>query len=266
MIAGIDVSNYQQSIDWPAVARAGERFAWVLITDGNRFRNSLAGAQVAAARAAGLEVGGYHFARPNLHSADEEAAHFRSASPAGLTFPPALDLEAAWLASPAANTDWALRWFDVIDPPTRLVYTNGDGATRRLDSTRLARAGVELWYAHPTGAPGNFAGVGAWPTPAVVQWGVTPLAGIAGSVDRNAMTESTFDRYRGHQGATDMTDEEHVQLWNTRADLQTLHVKADQLIAKVDQLTVLVERLAQANAAGAPASLVGTAQIALHPA
>jgi hypothetical protein len=32
-----------------------------------------------------------------------------------------------------------------------------------------------------------------------------------------------------------MTDEEHVQLWNTRADLQSLHVKVDQLTAIVDK-------------------------------
>ena len=36
-LRGVDVSNYQPSVDWGAVRRSGRRFAFVLATDGPSF-------------------------------------------------------------------------------------------------------------------------------------------------------------------------------------------------------------------------------------
>lgn len=58
---GIDVSHYQGVIDWPAVARAGIKFAYIKASEGAVFSDPAFVANVAGARAAGLLVGAYHY-------------------------------------------------------------------------------------------------------------------------------------------------------------------------------------------------------------
>lgn len=95
-LPGIDVSNYQGDVDWTAVADAGQRFSVVLATDGTSFVNPLFDSQYDGAKAAGLYVGTYHFARPHLSSGRAQADFFLDHarfSDDGWTLPPALDLE-----------------------------------------------------------------------------------------------------------------------------------------------------------------------------
>jgi GH25 family lysozyme M1 (1,4-beta-N-acetylmuramidase) len=193
VVLGGDVANYQGRVDWPRVAAAGWRYAWVLATDGSAFFDTYEPDDVAGARAAGIKPGGYHFARPAKHSPLVEASWYRAHVGDELELPTALDMEADWLPGTSANTDWALRFFDAIAPSVRVLYTNGDGATRHLDTQRLVDAGVELWYAHPGAA--DFAGIGAWPTAAAVQYGTGPVDGIAGVVDLDAMRVDVFARW-----------------------------------------------------------------------
>lgn len=191
-LEGIDVANWQGEIDWPAVA--GVAFAWCKATEGYTFNDPFFAANVAGARAAGIPVGGYHFARFDQASADLQAQHFRAVC-GRLDLPAMLDAESHWLADPAANTDWILRWFDSTNETHRVLYTNGDGVDHHVDSARLVAAGVDLFYAHP-GAT-TFAGRGAWPTAAVVQYGARAVPGIAGGVDADRMLDSTLARYLG---------------------------------------------------------------------
>lgn len=94
MIHGIDVSSYQPNVDWWSVAAAGADFAIVKLTEGNGYVNPRARQQVDGARAAGLLVMGYHFARPNgpnwAADAIAEAAHLLSMSEGMFCF---LDVE-----------------------------------------------------------------------------------------------------------------------------------------------------------------------------
>jgi hypothetical protein len=60
MIKGVDVSRYQAVSGW----EAGIDFAFVKVTEGMTYVNSTWVAQRDTARAAGLVVGYYHFARP----------------------------------------------------------------------------------------------------------------------------------------------------------------------------------------------------------
>lgn len=64
-LKGIDVSMYQPSIDWKAVASSGRTFAWAKATDGlgdpdPKFTKAL----WAQMKTAGIARGAYHFARP----------------------------------------------------------------------------------------------------------------------------------------------------------------------------------------------------------
>lgn len=89
---GVDVSNHQGVIDWEAVAADGVDVAYVKATEGGDHVDRRIAANWEGARAAGIEVGAYHFftlCRPGA----EQAANFLATVPAGADLPPALDLE-----------------------------------------------------------------------------------------------------------------------------------------------------------------------------
>ncbi|MFG3300590.1 GH25 family lysozyme [Micromonospora chersina] len=78
-IRGIDVSSHDHNlgaIDWPGVAANGYKFAYVKATEGQTYRNPYFAADYAAAKAAGLLVGAYHFARPDGRDPVTEANFF----------------------------------------------------------------------------------------------------------------------------------------------------------------------------------------------
>ena len=60
-VAGIDVSRHQGAIDWPRVAAAGIRFAWIKATEGGDYRDPAFGRNWELAEAAGVRRGAYHF-------------------------------------------------------------------------------------------------------------------------------------------------------------------------------------------------------------
>lgn len=195
-VAGIDISNRQGEIDWLGADLEDVAFAWVKATEGYTFNDAFLVANIAGARHRGLKVGGYHFAQMTRTNADLQAQHFRAYCGA-LDLPAMLDAEGPWLATRQASTDWVLRWLDSIGEPVRVLYTNGNGATVHLDSNRLVREGVELFYAHPdANGPDDFRGVGAWPTCAVLQHGGRELAGL-GLVDSDSMLDTTMARFTG---------------------------------------------------------------------
>jgi autotransporter-associated beta strand protein len=78
---GIDVSSYQgSSIDWSSVKGAGYTFAWAKATEGLDYIDADFTINEANAKAAGVYIGAYHYAHPELHvgtaGADAEAAYF----------------------------------------------------------------------------------------------------------------------------------------------------------------------------------------------
>lgn len=94
-VHGIDVSNHQGAIDWPAVAADGISFAYVKASEGGDFTDDRFAENWSGAERAGLERGAYHFftlCRPG----EEQAEHFlRTAPPEAAALPPAVDLELA---------------------------------------------------------------------------------------------------------------------------------------------------------------------------
>lgn len=93
-LLGIDVSHYQGSVDWFAVAQSDVKFAFAKATEGNRFVDPTFARNWAQIREAGLVRGAYHFGRPG-RDAETQAVHF-AATVGQLGFrdlPPVLDLE-----------------------------------------------------------------------------------------------------------------------------------------------------------------------------
>src|SRR5574338_360501 len=62
---GIDVSYYQGTIDWNAVAADGVVFAWVRVSHSTTFLDPQFAATLAGARAAGVHTGVYQYFEPN---------------------------------------------------------------------------------------------------------------------------------------------------------------------------------------------------------
>src|SRR2546425_10946105 len=79
---GIDVSDYQGSINWTSVKNAGISFAWTKATEGTGAGQGYFTANEANAVAAGVPIGAYHYARYDLNSgtpgATDKANYFWS--------------------------------------------------------------------------------------------------------------------------------------------------------------------------------------------
>jgi lysozyme len=92
-LRGIDVSHYQGSIDWRAVARDDVAFAYVKATEGVDGRDARFARNWREAHRAGIRVGAYHYfifcrsGRAQAHNFLAVAPHRKS------SLPPAVDLE-----------------------------------------------------------------------------------------------------------------------------------------------------------------------------
>jgi GH25 family lysozyme M1 (1,4-beta-N-acetylmuramidase) len=121
--SGPDVSNYQHPtsakypgghpINWASVKKAGKAFAIVKATESTTYTNPYFKTDYAAAKAAGLVVGSYHFARPArpiVSTAQAQAAYFAKTIgdvTGNNLLPPALDLEVTGGLNPAQLVTWA---------------------------------------------------------------------------------------------------------------------------------------------------------------
>ena len=92
-IHGIDVSKYQGTIDWNAVANSGVKFAWIKATEGGDHVDERFQANWQGAKLAGVPHGAYHFmywCRKPI----EEATWFEENVPVEAdALPPVLDVE-----------------------------------------------------------------------------------------------------------------------------------------------------------------------------
>lgn len=106
MIQGVDVYHGDERIDWPGLAASGIGFAYIKVREGLTLQDPAVVANFAAARAAGLLCGGYHFFRP-LADAGRQVEAFAADLHAisGVQLMPALDFEPCgecdeWLTLP----------------------------------------------------------------------------------------------------------------------------------------------------------------------
>ncbi|HEX3456127.1 MAG TPA: glycoside hydrolase family 25 protein, partial [Gaiellaceae bacterium] len=159
---GLDVSNYQGSINWTKVAKAGYRFAFGKATEGTSYNDKTYTTNRNGSEAAGMVFGAYHFARPGgksyaaaTASAIRQANHFLAiAQPQPGELPPVLDLEKTGSLSKPRLLGWTLAWLDQIYARTGVepfVYTSPLFWKGSLgDSTAAAAGGTGLWIAHWT--------------------------------------------------------------------------------------------------------------------
>ena len=163
---GIDISNHQREANWGEVWKAEIDFAYLKSTESDDFKDKSFDRLLKEGFSAGMMLGAYHFARPDLTSAVDEANYFADIIEPhfynGLTLRPALDLEVeptATLTFEALST-WTQTFMETFINRTGvepLLYINSNFANN-LDPT-LADD-YDLWLAHYTDA-GN-ENTGAW--------------------------------------------------------------------------------------------------------
>ena len=118
---GVDVSSYQGgSINWGSVKGAGITFAWAKATEGTYNNDADFTINENNGKSAGVYMGAYHFARPDLDSPGTEANFFWSAAGGyvkndGKSIMPVLDFETFNGAVGASSySDWANQWCNSI--------------------------------------------------------------------------------------------------------------------------------------------------------
>jgi Tol biopolymer transport system component len=193
MFQGIDVSHWQGTIDFDAVAADGIRFAFAKASEGTDYEDPNYATNRANAGAAGLAFGAYHYAQPSSSTGDavDEADHFvDTAQPESGDLLPVIDLEDSGGLSDSKLTDWLWDYLDEVLARTgvhALIYTSPSFWEDHLgDTDEFANGGYSLlwiahWFAPTPTVPGNNWGGHGW-----TFWqnsDCTHVDGITGCVD-----------------------------------------------------------------------------------
>lgn len=198
---GIDVSHWQGTINWTKVANAGKTFVYMKASENTSYKDPTYATNRAQAKAKGLKVGAYHFARPENTPGDAvaEADHFvDTAQPVSGELLPVLDLEQTGGLGVKALTNWTKSFLERVYERAGVkaaIYVSPSFWSNRMgNSTWFADNGYRvLWVAHwttaktPTLPASNWGGQG-WTFWQYTSDGTVP--GISGRVDLN--------RYRSH--------------------------------------------------------------------
>ncbi|MDG2154001.1 MAG: GH25 family lysozyme [Crocinitomicaceae bacterium] len=202
-VHGIDVSNWQGTIDWNEVANDGQVYAWAKASEGMTYQDPQFNNNMTNGLNAGIVMGAYHFARPDNNLASEDASNFLSTAGAyiGSGFlPPVLDLENPYSGGQAivlsniftSNelSNWVLEWMNIIHTQTGIIpiiYVNGNYANYLNGSVNT----YGLWFAQPDELltpPVNLGVWNDWQFKQYSWWGEIP--GIIGDVDLNIFNGS----------------------------------------------------------------------------
>ncbi len=202
-VYGIDVSYYQGTIDWDAMADAGVEFAFIRVSDGLGYPDSQFQANWQGAANAGIIRGVYQFFRQDedpVAQANYLLTEMGDLAPGDL--PPVIDVESTDGQTPTTMMNNIQAWLDQVE-----------GATGR---TPIIYTGMYFWQdnvgsddfsTYPLWAPNygpdcpNIAN--SWTDWVFWQFSATgSVAGIAGDVDENWFNGSYADLLDFVEGAS----------------------------------------------------------------
>jgi lysozyme len=113
---GIDVSNFQGSINWGSVHANGANYAYAKATEGTTFTDAFFSGNMSNGKANGMQMGAYHFAHPENNCVSPESNHFWAVAGGkilndGKSIFPTLDLEVfSGHSCQNSYTDWCNQW------------------------------------------------------------------------------------------------------------------------------------------------------------
>lgn len=196
-VAGVDVSKWQGTIDFGKIKAAGMTYVFVKATEGITGVDPDYARNVAAARAAGLVVGSYHFYETN----DDPSAQFGNfkqhvdVKPGDL--PPVVDIEVLASNSRPDLADDLKSFLAQMEQAwgvRPILYSGVSFANQYL----AGFGDYPLWVAEYTSAPAPKVPSG-WTTWTFWQYSQSgTVAGVSGAVDMDRFngTQAEFDALR----------------------------------------------------------------------
>lgn len=211
---GIDVSSFQGSPNWSTVHSQGCQYAFAKATEGNYYQDADFKADMNNGKAAGVQMGAYHFARPDLNCVSTEANYFWNFAGGyivadGKSLYPMVDFEVFNGSACQPNyTAWFNTWANDVKAKTShflrpVIYCSAcSGACDLIEFDKSGGIQLSGWIANYngenlyTGNPwsncdccnawqaNNQCGTANW-----TYWQVTSggsIGGISGSVDFDA--------------------------------------------------------------------------------
>ncbi|WP_435644524.1 GH25 family lysozyme [Streptomyces sp. H49] len=179
--AGLDVSHYQNNVDWTSVKNNGAAFAYVKATEGTDYTDPSFSQQYNGAYDAGLIRGAYHFALPGNSSgtvqADWFVSHGGGWTADGRTLPPALDIEynpygaTCYGLSQSAMVSWIRDFSNEVRAKVGrypAIYTTTDWWTTCTGDNSGFGSTNPLWIARYSSSPGSLPA--GWSTQTIWQY------------------------------------------------------------------------------------------------
>jgi lysozyme len=172
-LQGIDISHHNiddySLIDWSEVRNAGYTFAFVKATDGYNscWTDPTFTTNIENGHAAGILMGAYHYARPDLNrDARVEADCFLRVAGRYLRkgyLRPVLDVETGVELGKEVLTNWVHVWMTTVKNRTGIepIFYTYSNFTNNFN-TSLTQ--YDLWLAHYTGDPEKPPNPGIWDT------------------------------------------------------------------------------------------------------
>ncbi|MDX1986662.1 MAG: GH25 family lysozyme [Candidatus Obscuribacter sp.] len=196
ILTGVDVSGWQDEVDWQRLKDSGVDYAYLKSTEGRTFVDPTYAVNRQNARKAGVITGAYHFFRPATPVLDQVDNFMKVVGRVESDdLPPALDLEdpSLWRGySHAEKLEMVLTWLQEVEKRTGvrpIIYASPSFVESVLGSAPEL-ASYKLWLAHYTSAdaPSLPQPFSDW-----LMWQYSDkgrLPGVVGNVDLN--------RFRGH--------------------------------------------------------------------
>lgn len=187
-LLGIDVSAYQEDVNWATVASQGVFYAFAKATEGATSVDEKFARNWAGMRSVGIVRGAYHFFRPGKEPAVQADNFLRAVQKLeDFDLPAVLDLEITDQLSASVIIDRALQWLQIIETKTGrkpILYTYPSFWEDKLGNTTKFSS-YPLWIAN-FGQPGSPYVPRAWQRWAFHQYSESgTLRGIVGNVDLN---------------------------------------------------------------------------------
>jgi len=216
-IEGVDVSGWQDRVYWESVYKAGNRAAYIKLTEDDDYTSKDAIHQTAGARDVMDLIGPYHKADPakrdGPRDAGKEISHFMKAYDrlGPWSLPPAYDAESGEKNDDEYNVEHLVDWCDGVEARTGetcMVYTAAwainlylkRGVSRELLNRMRSRW---LWFAdyhkpsvlYPKDSltPWDYDRLAIWQFAGSAKQAHSKVPGIKGTADRNRIARPFFD-------------------------------------------------------------------------
>jgi len=160
---GVDVSSYQGSINWGSAHSCGAQYAYAKASEGNYYHDAYFNGNMVNGKAAGMQMGAYHFAQPGSYCPSTEANYFWDFAGGkiiadGHSIFPMVDFEVFNGHACAANyTAWFNAWSSTVKGRTGsflhpIIYCSaGSGACDLIEYDQPGGIYLSAWIAHYNG-------------------------------------------------------------------------------------------------------------------